>query len=135
MGMADDLGNLIMSLNPYTNTNFDGTGRRTGGLNIYVGDPTPTDPGLPGTISNAGKIQVEVDTNYPADWSFKGQPQKVNTAIRIPYRYPVYGTAGGGGTVSSSGTVSTGGTTGSPTILYWVTDYMLIGFEGSGSGG
>ena len=117
-----DLGNLILSLNPYTNDPDSGRGRSTGGMNILIGDSTPTDPGRPGTISNVGEIQVEVDTNYPAEWSFKGEPQKVNTAVRFPYRYPVYGPIPQGSTATQG------------PLLFWVTDYVLIGFEGSGGG-
>ena len=54
------------------------------------------------------------------EWTFKGQPQKINKAVRILYRYPVLGPPAGQ----------------PPTrpVLYYVEDYLLIGFEGSGAG-
>lgn len=115
MALADDIGNLILNLNPYTNDPDSGRNRSTGQMNPYVGNPSPTDPPT-GTLA---EMQVEIDNNYPGEWSFKGEPQRINTAVRIPYRYPVYGAP------TSSGSKS---------IIYWVTDYLLIGFEGAGGG-
>jgi len=121
MAQDADLGQLIMRLNPYTNNRQYG-GQPTGEMDVYTINPTPT-PGGPtvsGVTGTIPQIQIEVDTSYPGDWTFKGQPQKVNKAARILYRFPVM-----------SGPPSTSSP---PTVLYWIEDYLLIGFEGSGAG-
>ena len=120
MALADDLGNLILNLNPYTNDPSSGRGRSTGQMDIYLGNSNPTTPNPTGTIN---EVLTEMETDYPAEWTFKGQPQKVNTAIRVPYRYPVYGPAAAGSAPGTRGP-----------LLYWVKDYLLIGFEGDGGG-
>jgi len=107
MALADDLGNLILNLNPYTNGET-ASGKQTGQMDIYVGNPNPAVP----PAGNIGQIELEVDTNYPYEWEFKEEDQKVRVAARIKYRYPVLDA------------------TGKP--LYWIEDYLLIGFEGSG---
>ena len=58
-------------------------------------------------------IQLEVDDHYAGEWSFAGQPQKIARALRIRYRYQVRAPSGN---------------------AYWVEDYLLIGYEGSGAG-
>ncbi len=102
MAMETDLGKLIMMLNPYTQ---DGT--KTTPMDIYVENPDPA------TIqTNYRQVDLEVDTEYPGEWEFKEQPQRINTAARIRYRYGVKDSAGNG--------------------AYWIDDYLLIGYEGSG---
>jgi len=102
MSMADDIGKLIVLLNPYTQDSA-----RTGPMDIYVGNPSPA------TIPNDySQVELEVDTNYPGTWNFKGEAQRINTAARIRYRYPVKDSAGN--------------------VAYWIDDYLLVGFEGSG---
>jgi hypothetical protein len=107
MTQQEVLGNLIFALNPYTKRPDPVSGTATGDMDLYVDSPTGTMP--TGDIS---QIELEVDTNYPADWTFKGQPQHVNTAIRIRYRYPVLDS--------------------SSNPIYYIDDYILVGFEGSG---
>ena len=97
MTMEEAIGKLVCMLNPYTRD-----------MDIYVGNADPK------TVDNDFRqVDLEVDTNYPAEWEFKEQRQRVNTAARIRYRYPVKDKDTGA-------------------ILYWIDDYMLIGFEGSG---
>jgi hypothetical protein len=104
MAQDADLGQLIRLLNPYNH-----------GMDVYTLNPTPTPGGhASGTIP---QIQLEVDAKYPGDWTFKGQTQKVNKAVRILYRFPVMS-----------------GSDEEATVLYWIEDYLLIGYEGSGSG-
>jgi hypothetical protein len=107
--MAQNLGNLIDALNPYTGINRAGY-NPTGEMDIYAGNPAPTIPPT-GTI---GQVEIEVDTRYPGEWSFKGQPQKINKAVRIRYRFPVLDSQGN--------------------PLYWIDDYLLIGYEGANGG-
>jgi len=114
--MAQDahLGQLIMLLNPYT-VNRQYGGLPTGEMDAYILNPTAT----PGGANNGkiSQIELEVDANYPGDWTFKGGPQKITKAARIKYRFPV---------MSDS--------TATATVLYWIEDYLLIGYEGSGAG-
>jgi hypothetical protein len=110
MAQADDIGNLIMLLNPYTDKpNTPKYGQSTGEMDVYMGQ----NAGIP-------QIQLQVDANYPGEWTFKGQPQKINKAVRILYRYPVLGPPAGQPPTQP--------------VLYYVEDYLLIGFEGSGAG-
>ncbi len=118
--MAQDLGNLIDQLNPYTDLARPGY-PMTGGMNVYGGNPAPTVP----PTGSVGQIHIEVDSKYPGEWSFKGEPQHVSKAVRIRYRFPVL-----------SGPLPAAGATGpAPTVLYWIDDYLLIGFEGANGGG
>jgi hypothetical protein len=102
---AQDLGNLINDLNPY----FDRTVGANWEMDIYMGNPAPVIPpaGAP------AQIEVEVDSRYPGQWNFGGQPQNINRALRIRYRYLK---------MSPSG------------IPYYLEDYLLIGFQGTGAG-
>jgi hypothetical protein len=114
MAPADDLGNLILNLNPYTNrTITDITPNRTiGQMDIYCGSPASgTNP------PDVSQIEVEADGPYRQEWTFKGEPQKVGMAYRIKYRFAV-------SYVDSAGT----------THRSWLEDYLLIGFEGSMGG-
>jgi hypothetical protein len=56
---------------------------------------------------------MEMDRYGVGDWSFKGQPRRVDMGLRIAYRWKKIV---GGQTV-------------------WITDYLLIGYEGSNGGG
>ena len=106
------LGQLICRVNPYTGNPKPGvqgwSGLTTG--DMIVGTPPPG-----GEAKSDPTVAVEVQANYPGAWIFKGQEQNINTAIRIPYRFPVLDNDG--------------------IALYWVTEYLLIGFVGAGGGG
>ena len=97
MKMEEELGELICRLNPYTHE-----------MDIYVGNPDPKH-----IQNDYRQIELEVESNYPGEWSFKGQGQRINTAGRIRYRYPVKDKETGN-------------------LKYWQDDYLLIGFEGAG---
>jgi hypothetical protein len=108
MSMEEDLGTLIRMLNPYT----DGS---NGSMDPHVFVPaTPTSLVPAAAGSNTPGLWMEVDTHYADDWTFKGQPHKINKAVRIAYRWAKKDSSGN--------------------ILYWVTDYLMIGYEGSNSG-
>lgn len=96
-----DIGRLIVAMNPYTDGSEGSMDPHT-----FVGASSSLPP------SDMKEVWMEIDSNYPATWSFKGQEQKINTAMRIAYRYMK--------TVSGQ--------------CVWVTDYLLIGYEGSGAG-
>jgi hypothetical protein len=108
---AQDLGNLILSLNPYTNRDIPESDplQRTGDMDPYCGNPVSGE----GDIS---RIEVEPDGPYRQEWTFKGEPQKVGMAYRIKYRFPVTKKVG------------------KNTLTYWLEDYLLIGFEGAMGG-
>ena len=83
-------------------------------LNPYTNRDIPyTDP-----LKKTGEMDpysnVEADGPYRQEWTFKGEPQKVGMAYRLKYRYPV--------------------TDKNNTVLYYLEDYLLIGFEGSMGG-
>lgn len=112
MSMEQELGKLICSLNPYTElpkSATPGEGLSAAGANTGSMDP------FFGRGAEAQNVEVEVETKYPGEWIFKGHAQRVVKAVRIRYRYPVLGKDG-------------------KTPSYWVTDYLLVGYEG-GSGG
>jgi hypothetical protein len=107
------LGELIVNLNPYANNKQPVRGQITGPVDIYVKqEPTWPTSEAKGPTGKSTNIQVEMESNYPAEWTFKGQPQKVYKTVRMKYRYPVLDAPD------------------STTVLYWVEDYMLIGYEG-----
>ena len=111
--MAQDLGTLLENLNPYSGrAAVPGGPPPTGEMDIYAGNAAPAVPPA-GTVP---QIEFEVETRYPPTWDFKGQPQRIAKAVRIRYRIPVIDP-----------------TTNPPTVLYYVDDYLLIGFEGSNS--
>jgi hypothetical protein len=110
--MEEALGKLIVSLNPYTKAAL-----RT----MHFGNATPKDnvqSAQAATAQANGTVQFELEVadNYSELWGFKGEPQKVNRAVRIKYRWPKLDDSD------------------QNKILYWVTDYMLVGFEGTGGG-
>ena len=79
-------------------------------------DPVPPKLEKPDPLINAIKsISIEVERNYGAKWTFKGQQQSVKAAYRIPYRFPVKDKDGN--------------------TLYWQTEYLLIGYAGEQGGG
>ena len=103
------LGDLICDLNPYTELQPDPTtNHATGPMQLVMLPPADSNPGA------VASMAVEIDDHYSPTWNFKGQPQAVRSAVRIPYRFPVK--------------------KGEKT-LYWQTEYLLIGFVGAGGGG
>ena len=117
------LGELICRLNPYTELPASQTtGQSTGemevatlpGTTLPIAETGAADPGDKSLIGNIAQMGIEVEDNYGSKWSFKGQTQSVKTAVRIPYRFPV----------------KKGGK-----VLYWRTEYLLIGYAGAEGGG
>jgi hypothetical protein len=113
MSTEQDLGALICMLNPYT----DGS---EGSMDPHVfiaampgSSPTPSAGSAGSSSPDMTGVWTELQTSYPADWEFKGQAHKINTAVRIAYRWPK--------------------TVGTTTV--WVTDFLLVGYEGSGGAG
>ena len=112
MSQADDLGTLILKLNPYTNRDMPDSDPtlKAGEMDIYLNQPASGT-----TFPNISQVEVELDGPYRQEWTFKGEPQKVGMAYRIKYRFPVIDKD-------------------KETTLYWLEVYVLIGFEG-GMGG
>ena len=108
-------GDLICRLNPYTERTDLTSPRVTGKMDVFL-VANYTDPNNQGAVP-LSQVELEIDAKYAASWTFKGQPQNVNTAVRIKYRYPVYPDKDH---------------TGPADALYWVEDYVLIGYEGAG---
>ena len=109
---AQMLGDIINDLNPYYDHRLPDWQ-----MDIDLATAAPGSPGIvpsPNTASTPTKVMLEVDDHYYGEWSFNGQPQKISRALRIRYRYPV---------MSPSKQV------------YWLEDYLLIGFEGADGGG
>lgn len=100
--LESDIGRLIVAMNPYT-------GGSEGSMDPHTFIQASSSASQSSDLKD---IWMEVDSNYPATWSFKGQEQRINTALRIAYRYMK--------------------TVGDECV--WVTDYLLVGYEGSGAG-
>jgi hypothetical protein len=58
---------------------------------------------------------MEMDKYGTGDWAFKGQARRIDTALRIAYRWAKRDKHGH--------------------FICWITDYLLIGYEGSNGGG
>jgi hypothetical protein len=113
------LGELICDLNPYTGVTDAAAGTETGKMSVGMlpaaPDPDPNNPTAPAPAPGAiGSFGIEIERNYGAKWTFKGQDLTVKTAVRIPYRFPV----------------NKNGRT-----LYWQTEYLFIGYAGAEGGG
>lgn len=108
MSVAEDLGKLIILMNPYTSGSATGMDPHmfVDAFDIYTSPPSSP----PSGSSDPKKIWMEVDKRYPGEWTFKGQPHHVNTALRIAYRW-------------------------ARKDNIWITDYLLIGYEGANGGG
>ncbi len=112
---AQILGNIINDLNPY----YDGTIPLAApgwqmDIDLATAAPSPgivPNPNTPGLTPT--NVMLEVDDHYYGEWNFNGQPQKISRALRIRYRYPVRAHSG---------------------VVYWLEDYLLIGFEGADGG-
>jgi hypothetical protein len=111
------LGQLICSLNPYTEVPAAPGSKTCTGEMCVTMDPKVASARTKGGASSVtiDGIEIEVEDNYGTKWSFKGQTQTVKAAARIPYRFPVK---------TADGTK----------VLYWRTEYLLIGYAG-GDGG
>jgi hypothetical protein len=112
MAVAEELGKLIVSLNPYTDATLK---VMHFGPNPPGGNATAVHAAAAGVNHNLD-FELEVVDQYAELWGFKGESQKVNKAVRIKYRWPKVDPQNKGN------------------ILYWVTDYLLVGFEGTGGG-
>jgi hypothetical protein len=118
--MADEytllaLGTLIARLNPYTNLPLDSAGHQTGEMQLKELSPAAggsSDDPVQDIIS---RTDIEVESGYDSTWNFKGVPQNLKGAARIPYRFAVKDKDG--------------------KILYWQTEHLLIGFAGAEGGG
>ena len=87
-------------------------------IDLGTAAPSPSYMTLPSNNPNTAdtptNVMLEVDDHYSGEWNFNGQPQKISRALRIRYRYPVSAPSG---------------------QVYWLEDYLLIGFEGADGGG
>ena len=107
------LGELICRLNPYTELKIpDATGLTTGEMELKMLPDPPGGP--PSKFPVIANIELELASNYNAQWTFKGQTLNVKTAVRIPYRFAV----------CKNGK-----------FAYWQTENLLIGFAGDQGGG
>ena len=110
MSLEEALGTVIRSLNPYTKGK---PGSMTLGLPIEISIST--------AASSSGvavkDVPVEIDDYHEgrAEWIFKGQPHRVQRALRIQYRHKMDGAAGDADV--------------------FATEFLLIGFAGSNGGG
>jgi len=113
-GEAERLfGTLIRVLNPYTQTmHYPQGDLPTNAMMVRAAAAPKAVPG-----DRLAQFQLEVDNRYGSQnggqylfWDFKGQPQTVKKAARIQYRHPVIK---------------------DDTILYWITDHLLVGYAGS----
>jgi hypothetical protein len=104
----DRLLELMAQMNPYTAGQVDD-------MDFYIGHPNASEPG-----GGTSQIEMELDGDYPGEWSFKGQPQKLNRVLRLKYRCKVRQKDANGNQ--------------DPTgpVLYWMTAYLLVGFEDGG---
>jgi hypothetical protein len=116
MSSHADLGELIHKLNPYTERDIPNSTRKTGEMNIHLTNGKPVNNGKPGARAQQSSedISMEMEGPYSQEWTFKGQLQKVGMAVRIKYRYPVKDKDNN--------------------TLYYVEDYLLIGFQGTMGG-
>ncbi|HXC90867.1 MAG TPA: hypothetical protein VNV18_11950 [Stellaceae bacterium] len=108
--MEKQLGKLIVSLNPYTDAALKVMQFGHAGAAADAAAAV----NAAASVNNAADFEFEIADKYAEMWSFKGESQKVNKAIRMKYRWPKLDPQD------------------QKKILYWVTDYLLIGFEGTG---
>lgn len=117
MPMELELGMLISSLNPYEDTN----------MHLVPGNPVNVQGALEqgtldrdvfGRVKGAAEdnvrqvlLQIETREKEYLAWQFKDLPRLVKRAVRIEYRH-LYKKTG-----------------------LWVTDHLLVGYEGSNGGG
>ena len=111
MAMELELGMLIYALNPYAEV-----------MHLSPADPPPDPNEVQGALqgnafndikqhaeSNVRKVLMEMETRQTEylSWQFKDLPRLVKRAVRIEYRH-LYKKTG-----------------------VWVTDHLLVGYEGS----
>jgi len=60
-------------MNPYTAGQVDD-------MDLYISHPTSG-----ASHGDPSQIEMELDGDYPGEWNFKGQPQKLNRVLRIKY--------------------------------------------------
>ncbi len=118
MSTAEDLGKLIIKMNPYTDGSDNSMEPHTF-LALNPPSPAPTGAAaatspVPTSAPNATCIWMEMDKYGTGDWTFKSQPYHINTALRIAYRWAKRDKDGN--------------------FLCWVTDYLLIGYAGANGG-
>lgn len=120
MSIAEDLGALIITMNPYAGGSMvphtflsAATQPSAPPTTSTGGSPTPPTPTPTAPPPDATCIWMEMDRYGTGDWAFKGQPRRIDTALRIAYRWKKV--------------------VGDQTV--WITDYLLIGYEGSNGGG
>jgi len=110
--MAQHFGDLIEYLNPYS-TSPRPANYTTGEMDFYAGKELPTRP----PSGDIREFVVEADNknagDYAGEWTFKGQQHRIAKAVRLRYRFPILAPNGD--------------------VLYYVDDYLLIGYEGSNS--
>jgi hypothetical protein len=82
-------------------------------MDIHLHPPAPGDP----NNDNCSRVDWEQDGAYPGDFSFKGQPQKINKVLKIKYRAAVRQKDQYGNQDSTK------------PVLYWMTAYLLVAFE------
>jgi hypothetical protein len=111
MSIAEDLGKLIIMMNPYAGGTMEPH-------TFHPLQPPPTPGSIPSlpipTPPDTTCIWMEMDKYGTGDWAFKSQPHRIDTALRIAYRWPMKDKAGN--------------------FICWITDYLLIGYEGSNGG-
>jgi hypothetical protein len=110
--VAGNLGKLILKINPYTNKKNKDTQLSTGEMEFYQDETNQ--PAMVEGEAQSIYVGLEMEGPYRQEWTFKGHPQKVGMAARIKYRYPVRDE--------------------DEKTLFWVDDYILIGFQGSMGG-
>jgi len=104
----DGLVGLLARQNPYTAGQVDD-------MDLYIAHPNSDEPD-----GGPSQIEMELDGDYPGTWDFKGQPQKINRVLRIKYRCKVRKKDASGNQNPSD------------PDFYWMTAYLLIGFEDGG---
>ena len=119
MSKAEDLGNLIIMMNPYAKGSMEphtflaATEDSAPATTSSDASPNPS-TSLPASRPvDAACIWMEADRYGVGDWNFKGLPRRIDMGLRIAYRWKK---------VVSGKTV-------------WITDYLLVGYEGSNGGG
>lgn len=104
----DGLISLMARMNPYTSGKIRD-------MDLYIDSPTSGK-----RRGHRSQIEMELDGDYPGEWNFKGQPQKINRVLRIKYRCKVRKKDAYGNQDPND------------PVLYWMTAYLLVGFEDGG---